>query len=90
MVPDAVWVRGADGTLTVIDLPAPRDDDVAQLARKMCRTMTAVVVRWQEARGEAEHFTKRDKGKLANRLVKRLQDLGFAVAARPTTAVVSI
>jgi len=54
VVPDAVWVRGADGTLTVIDLPAPSDDNVAQLARKMCRAMTAVVERWQEARGEAE------------------------------------
>jgi nitrite reductase/ring-hydroxylating ferredoxin subunit/multimeric flavodoxin WrbA len=32
VVPDAVWLRGTDGTLTVIDLPAPSDDDVAKLA----------------------------------------------------------
>ncbi len=34
MIPGSyAWVRGADGTLTVIDLPAPSDDDGAQLAR---------------------------------------------------------
>ena len=38
----------------------------------------------------ADHFTKRDHAKVAKRLVKRLEDLGFAVEARPTTAVVSI
>lgn len=43
--PDAVWVRGAGGTLEVIDLPAPSDDDVAELARRVCRKMTAVVKR---------------------------------------------
>ncbi len=54
VVPDAVWVRGADGTLMAIDLPAPSDEDVAQLVRKVCYKMTAVVQRWQEARGEAD------------------------------------
>lgn len=54
VVPDAVWLRGGDGTLTVIDLPAPSDDDVAKLAHTVCRKMTAVVGRWQEARGEVE------------------------------------
>ncbi len=54
VVPDAVWLRAADGTLTVIDLPAPSDDDVATLVRKVCQKMTAVVERWKEARGEAE------------------------------------
>ncbi len=34
----------------------------------------------------AEHFTKRNQAHFA----KRLEDLGFAVEARPTTAVVSI
>jgi transposase len=38
----------------------------------------------------ADHFNKRDKVHVAKRLVKRLEDLGFAVEARPTTAVVSI
>jgi transposase len=38
----------------------------------------------------AEHFNKRDKAHVAKRLVKRLEDLGFAVEARPTTAEVSI
>jgi transposase len=38
----------------------------------------------------AEHFTKRNQAHVAKRLVKRLEDLGFAVEARPTTAVVSI
>ena len=52
--PDAVWVRSAGGPLTVIDLPAPSDDDVAELARRVCRKMTAVVDRWEQARGEAE------------------------------------
>lgn len=37
-----------------------------------------------------DHFNKRDKAHVAKRLVKRLEDLGFAVEARPTTAVVSI
>jgi hypothetical protein len=37
-----------------------------------------------------EHFNNRDKVRAANRLVKRLEDLGFAVEARPTTALVSI
>lgn len=38
----------------------------------------------------AEHFNKRNKAHVAKRLVQRLEDLGFAVEARPTTAVVSI
>jgi transposase len=38
----------------------------------------------------AEHFNKRDKTKVAKRVVKRLEDLGIAVEARPTNAVVSI
>jgi transposase len=38
----------------------------------------------------ADHFTKRDPAKAAKRLVKRLEGLGYAVEARPTTAVVSI
>ena len=54
VVPDAVWLRAEDGTPTVIDLPAPTDDDVATLVRKVCQKMTVVVERWQEARGEAE------------------------------------
>lgn len=36
-----------------------------------------------------DHFTKRDPAKVAKRLIKRLEGLGFAVEARPTTAVVS-
>lgn len=35
----------------------------------------------------ADHFDRRDKVKLANRLVHRLRDLGFAVEARPLLAV---
>jgi transposase len=38
----------------------------------------------------ADHFTKRDPAKAAKRLLKRLEGLGYAVEARPTTAVVSI
>jgi hypothetical protein len=38
----------------------------------------------------ADHFTKRDHAKVARRLVKRLEDLGFAVEARPTSVGVSI
>lgn len=38
----------------------------------------------------ADHYTKRDQAKIAKRLVKRLEDLGFAVDVRPTAAVVSI
>jgi transposase len=38
----------------------------------------------------AQHFAKRNQAHVAKRLVKRLEDLGFAVEARPTTAVVSI
>lgn len=44
----------AGGTLAVIDLPAPSDDDVAELARRVCGKRTAVVDRWEQARGEAE------------------------------------
>ena len=54
VVPDAVWMRAADGTLSAIDVPAPTDDDVAQLVRTMCRKMTALVDRWQIARGETD------------------------------------
>src|SRR5205814_763840 len=38
----------------------------------------------------ADHFTKRDPAKAAKRLVKRLEGLGYAVEARPTSALVSI
>lgn len=38
----------------------------------------------------ADHFTKRDPAKAAKHLIKRLEGLGFAIEARPTTAVVSI
>jgi transposase len=38
----------------------------------------------------AEHFNRRDKVHVAKRLVRRLEDLGFAVEARPTTVEVSI
>jgi hypothetical protein len=31
VVSDVVWVRAADGTLRVIDLPGPSNDDVAEL-----------------------------------------------------------
>lgn len=37
-----------------------------------------------------DHFTKRNPAQTAKRLVKRLEDLGFAVEARPTAALVSI
>jgi hypothetical protein len=37
-----------------------------------------------------QHFTIRDKNHAAKRLQKRLEDLGFAVEIRPTTAEVSI
>jgi hypothetical protein len=30
----------------------------------------------------ADHFTRRDKAKVANRLIKRLKDLGVAVEVR--------
>lgn len=46
VVPDAVWLRAADGTLTVIDLPAPSDDDVVTLVRKVCQKMTPVDGSW--------------------------------------------
>lgn len=36
----------------------------------------------------ADHFDRRDKVKLANRMIRRLQDLGFTVEARPALAVV--
>ena len=58
VVPDAVWVRGADGTLVAIDLPAPSDDDVAELARRMCRKMTAVVDRWEQGVARRSHPSK--------------------------------
>jgi transposase len=38
----------------------------------------------------ADHFRKRNPTQTAKRLVKRLEDLGFAVEARPSTAGVSI
>jgi transposase len=38
----------------------------------------------------ADHFTRRNPEHTAKRLIKRLEHLGFAVEARPTTAVVSI
>lgn len=38
----------------------------------------------------ADHFTKRARAKAAKRLLKRLEGLGYAVEARPTTAVASI
>jgi len=38
----------------------------------------------------ADHFTKRNPAHAAKRLIKRLEGLGYAVEARPTTAVVSI
>lgn len=37
-----------------------------------------------------DHFTQRDPEHAAKRLIKRLEHLGFAVEARPTTAFVSI
>lgn len=37
-----------------------------------------------------DHFTKRNPEHAAKRLIKRLEGLGFAVEARPATAVVSI
>jgi len=37
-----------------------------------------------------DHFSKRNPQQTAKRLIKRLEGLGFAVEARPTTAVVSI
>lgn len=37
-----------------------------------------------------DHFTRRNPAHAAKRLIKRLEGLGFAVEARPTTAVVSI
>jgi transposase len=38
----------------------------------------------------ADHFTKRDPEKVAKRLLKRLEGLGFAVEVRPANALVSI
>lgn len=38
----------------------------------------------------ADHFTRRNPEQAAKRLIKRLESLGFAIEARPTTAVVSI
>ena len=38
----------------------------------------------------SEHFTRRNPAHAAKRLIKRLEGLGFAVEARPTTAFVSI
>lgn len=37
-----------------------------------------------------EHFTRRDKKRAARRQQRRLEDLGFTVELRPTTAGVSI
>lgn len=37
----------------------------------------------------SEHFTRRNKERVAKRLKKRLEDLGFAVELRPATADVS-
>lgn len=37
-----------------------------------------------------DHFTRRNPAHAAKRLIKRLEGLGFAVEARPTTAFVSI
>jgi transposase len=38
----------------------------------------------------AEHFTRRNPEQAAKRLIKRLENLGYAIEARPTTAGVSI
>jgi len=38
----------------------------------------------------AEHFTKRNPEQAAKRLIKRLESLGYAIEARPTSAGVSI
>jgi transposase len=38
----------------------------------------------------ADHFTRRNPAQAAKRLVRRLEDLGFAVEARPSTLLVSI
>lgn len=38
----------------------------------------------------ADHFTRRNPEQTAKRLIKRLEGLGFAIEARPTTAFVSI
>ena len=38
----------------------------------------------------ADHFSKRNPEQTAKRLIKRLEGLGFAIEARPTTAFVSI
>ncbi len=44
VVSDVVWVRPADGTLTVIDLPGPSNDEVAELIWSRLRHPQVFVV----------------------------------------------